>query len=243
MTFLPTWIVLFLAMISGSSHAEQIKVVTESTSYSYLQDGKVAGPASEVVESTLQRAGLTDFQIGLYPWARAYDRALQEPNVLIYLIARTPVRESLFKWVGELTRIDYHFYKLRGRNDIVVRNLEDAKKYSVGVVRDDVRHQYLQANKFTKLVVSAQNADSFRRLLNEQIQLLPISARDAAVLCKETRIDCSILEKAFTPADLATSLYMAYSAKTADEIVSRSRVAFERLKAEGFVAQTMSEKR
>lgn len=243
MTRLLAGIFLLPALVCASAYAQNIKVVTEDTAYSYLQNGKVSGPASAVVEATLQRAGLNDYRIGLYPWARAYDMALQEPNVLIYLIARTPARESLFKWVGELTRIEYHFYKLRERKDIQVRALQDAKNYSVGVLRDDVRHHYLLEQGFTKLVVSARNRDNFKLLLNRQVQLVPMPERDVIVLCEEARIDCASLEKVHTLEALVTGLYMAYSRSTSDEVVARSRAAFDTLKAGGVVGRLMSDKR
>ena len=237
-----TCFVLLLALLCASSHAESIKAVTEDTSYSYLQDGKVAGPASQVVRAMLQRAGLSDYSLALYPWARAYDMALHQPDVLIYLIARTPEREPLFKWLGEVTRIEYHFYKLRGQPDIQVRTLADAKHYSIGVLREDVRHQYLQAEGFTKLVVAAHNRDNFRHLLNRQVQLVPMPERDAMLLCKEARIDCARLEQVYTLDALTTGLYMAYSHSTADAIVARSRAAFDSLKAEGLLTRLMDAK-
>ena len=80
---LVAWIAVSLGLLGALAHAGPVRVVTEETAYSYLQDGKVSGPATKVVEATLQRAGLDGYQIGLYPWARAYDMALQEPDVLI----------------------------------------------------------------------------------------------------------------------------------------------------------------
>ena len=39
----------------------------------HLHEGdKVVGTATEVVELTLQRAGLKDYSVHLYPWARAW---------------------------------------------------------------------------------------------------------------------------------------------------------------------------
>ncbi|MDX1369226.1 ABC transporter substrate-binding protein [Pseudomonas sp.] len=237
-----TCFVLLLALLCGNGHAESIKAVTEDTSYSYLQDGRVGGPASRVVEAMLQRAGLDDYSLALYPWARAYDMALQQPNVLIYLIARTPEREPLFKWLGEVMRIEYHVYKLRGQPDIQVRTLADAKHYSIGVLRDDVRHQYLQAEGFTKLVVSAHNRDNFRRLLNRQIQLVPMPERDAMLLSAEAGVDYANLERVYTLDALTSGLYMAYSSATADAIVARSRAAFDSLKSEGLLTRLMNAK-
>jgi polar amino acid transport system substrate-binding protein len=104
-----------LALMCLTSHADALKVVTEDSSYSFLADGKVVGPASEIVEKTLFQAGVTDYSMALYPWARAYDIARLEANVLIYPIIRSAERETLFKWVGELDEVTPLFYKLRER--------------------------------------------------------------------------------------------------------------------------------
>jgi len=234
------WTAFFLALLgTPMTDAGPLRVVTEDTAYSYLENGKVAGTASRVVEATLQRAGLNDYQVSLYPWARAYDMALREPGVLIYLIARTSEREALFRWVGEIMRIDYHFYKLRERDDIRVPDLEAAKAYRIGVMRDDVRHQYLQANGFSKIVVSAHNSDNFKRLVNGQVDLVPMPEHDMLALCAEAGVDPATVEKVFSP-HTSTQLYMAYSRQTDDDTVLRTQAAFEHLQAEGEVARIMA---
>ncbi|MEO8060511.1 MAG: transporter substrate-binding domain-containing protein [Burkholderiales bacterium] len=229
-----------LALAAASAQAQAIQGVTEFSSYTYLQDGRVAGPATEIVESSLRGAGLADYRLGVYPWARAYDMAQKEPNVLIFLIARTPAREALFKWVGEFMTIEYHFYKLKARKDIVVKSLDDARQYTIGVTRDDIRHQYLQAKGFTRLVVSGENLEKFRKLVNGQVQLTPFPATDVAALCKEAKFDCDQLERAHPLEGLSMSLYMAYSAATTDATVARTRAAFDRLRADGTVKRLMT---
>ncbi len=232
------WIACSLGLLGLAVDAAPLRVVTEETAYSYLQDGRVAGSASEVVEATLVRAGLNDVQIALYPWARAYDIALSEPNVLIYLIARTPEREALFRWVGEVMRIEYHFYKLSERADIRVPDLDAARAYRIGVLRDDVRHQYLQARGFQKIVVTAHHSYNFKRLLNGQVDLVPMPERDMPALCAEAGVVPTTVERVFTP-DTATRLYMALSRQTDAQTTRRLRDAFEQLKAEGTVARLM----
>lgn len=235
---------LALSLASAAASAQTIKAVTEASAFTYQKgDGKVGGPATQIVEATLQNAGLKDYSVSLYPWARAYDMALQEPNVLIYLIARTPARETQFKWAGEFIRIEYHLYKLRDQAQVVVRNLQDAKNYSIGVMRDDVRHQYLQSQGFTKLVISAQNIDNFKKLINRQVQLVPMPEVDVKLMCEEARFDCAGLEKVYTLDALAVGINMAYSNSTSDEVVARTRAAFNKLKADGSVARLMNEKR
>ena len=230
---------LSCALACMAAAAQEVRAVTEETPYTFLRDGKVAGPATELVERSLQRAGLAEHSVQLYPWARAYDLALHEPNVLIFLIARTPQREAQFKWVGEFMRIEYHLYKLRGRDDVVVHALADARRYSVGAMRDDVRHEYLKARGFTKLVLSAHNIDNFRKLIAGQVQLVPLPERDAQALCTQTGFDCRQLERVLTLDELSTGIYMAFSAATPEPTVERLRQAFAALKAEGTVRRLM----
>ena len=225
--------VLFLE--KGRSHL-QPGALTNSYAENHFPAPAAPGPEHR---ATLQRAGLNDYQVSLYPWARAYDMALREPGVLIYLIARTSEREALFRWVGEIMRIDYHFYKLRERDDIRVPDLEAAKAYRIGVMRDDVRHQYLQANGFSKIVVSAHNSDNFKRLVNGQVDLVPMPEHDMLALCAEAGVDPATVEKVFSP-HTSTQLYMAYSRQTDDDTVLRTQAAFEHLQAEGEVARIMA---
>lgn len=228
---------LFLWTLA-SAQAQTIHVVTENTPYTYMKEGKVAGSATEVVELTLKRAGLIDYRINLYPWARSYDMALKTPNVLIYLIARTTARERQFHWAGEIMKIQYHLYRLK-QSPLPISDLESAKRFSVGVMRDDVRHQYLKAKGFERLVISAQSVDNFRKLLSGQVDLVPLTTDDASSLCKETRFDCAGLERVMTLDEASTGLYMAYSRATSDEVVARTRSAFDKLKAEGHVKRIM----
>src|SRR5688500_5302609 len=186
-------VVLCVAFPSGA-RAQAIRAVTETTPWTYVRDGKPAGSATEIVEMTLARAGLADHKVSVYPWARSYDLALHEPNVLIFMIARTPPRESLFKWAGEFMKIEYHLFRLKARSDVRVKALDDAHGYTIGVVRDDVRQQYLQRKGLVRLVVSAETLDSFRKLMNRQVDLLPLTRTEATSLCRQTGTDCGQLE-------------------------------------------------
>ncbi len=234
---------LLLALTSLHSHAEGIEVVTEDSLYAYLRDGKLVGPGTRVVEQTLDKAGLTDHHILLYPWARAYDKALHEPNVLIYPMDRTVLREPLFKWVGELERVTIKLYKLRERHDITLSNLEDAKLYTVGVVRNDSKQLLMQQQGFTRLVVSADRRDNFQKLLHRQVQLLPMPENAARIICDEEHVAFADLEEVYSFDERPARVFMAFSLSTPDEIVARAQRAFEQLEASGEVVRIMREER
>ena len=234
---------LLLTSISLQSHAETIEVVTEDSLYAYQRDNKVVGPGIRIAEETLKNAQLTDYSLSLYPWARAYEKALHEPNVLIFPLDRTPAREQLFKWVGEIHRVASRLYKMRDSEGITVNNLEDAKQYSIGVVRNDAKQIYLQQKGFTRLVVSADNHDNFQKLLNHQIQLLAMPENTARLMSKDTGADFTSLEAVYSLTEQPHKVNIAFSLSTPDEIVARAQQAFEQLKASGEVARMMNEAR
>ncbi|MDB5846683.1 MAG: hypothetical protein JWP29_435 [Rhodoferax sp.] len=227
------------ALTPFMARAQAVRVVTEASPYVFQQGSKVAGPATEVLEKTLADAGVKDYRINLYPWARAYDMALAEPNVLIYLIARTPEREAQFQWVGEFMQVRYHLYKLKARADIAAPSLEAARGYVIGVMRDDNRHQYLKKQGFARLVVSAQVTENFAQLLNRQVDMVPLSENGAATQCKEANFDCAGLEKVLPLEEMNTGLFMAFSKSTPPELVARTQAAFEQLRGNGTVRRIM----
>ncbi|WP_263263246.1 transporter substrate-binding domain-containing protein [Pseudomonas sp. RIT-PI-S] len=231
---------LLLALAAGQSQAVTLEAVTEDSSYSYLENGRVAGPATAVVTATLNRAGLSDYRLMLYPWARAYDIALAEPNVLIYPIIRTQEREASFKWIGEFEEIQTVLYKLRRRTDLHLHELADAKAYDTGVVRDDVRHQYLRDSGFTRLVMSATAMDNFRKLLAGQVDVIPLSPRDARRFCEQLHIPFEELDPVMTLEQITAHAYLAFSLTTPDEVVRRATEAFDQLKQDGELQKLMT---
>ncbi len=136
-------------------------------------------------------------------------------------------------------KIQYHLYRLRTRTDVQVNALADAKNYTIGVLRDDVRQQYLQSKGFKRLVVSAQVIDSFNKLIGRQVDLLPLVEDDTAILCAQTHFDCAGLERVWTLDEASTGLYMAYSNATGNEVVQKTQAAFAKLKADGSVRKIM----
>lgn len=221
--------------------AEPIEVVTEESSYTYVTNGKVMGPATEVVEETLKRAEVGDYRVTLYPWARALSIATQKPNVLIYPIVRTPEREHMFHWVGEISSVSVFLYKFRDRTDIKIPDLEAAKAYSIGVIRGDSRERYLHARGFDKLVISADNRENFRLFILRQVQLIPMPEKDAEALCRDQHISFDELEVAYTLRDIQKGIYMAYSLGTSEELISRTARAFDTLVESGLLKKTMGD--
>lgn len=230
---------LLSTLWAGICQAQTLKIVTETADGIYLENGKVSGPFTQVVELALQRANLRDYRLSIYPWARSYQIALHEPNVLIYLLVRTPAREAKFKWVAELTRSQVSFYKLKKRRDIVFTNIEQAKRYTVGTIREDFRHQYLLQQGFSRLALSAEMAENFRQLLVGKVDLLLLNDDDVEHLCITAEFDCAELERQLAVKDLQLGSYLAASKNTPDSVVQRIADAFKLIKADGSLQKIM----
>lgn len=232
--FLIITIVLIHAV---AAFGAEIKVVTESwPPYTFCEDGKVKGVVTEVVDETLKRSGL-DYSIEIYPWARAYDMAKSNENVLIYTIFRLPNREKLFKWIQiEGLYVDMFLFRPKHRTDIAITTIEEAKDYRVGVTRETSTHHFLLDKGFV-----------------EGANLFPVNSEEQNTLKsspKSMRIDLTTgdrlslvhgLKEANLLADywvaqvplFQKDFYMAFGADTSDEIVETVRKAFREMKEEG----------
>lgn len=222
-----------LALFSACSYAEKIHVVTEEyPPYNYMDASKkISGVSTEVVENVLKRAN-QDYQLSLYPWARSYKMAQEEPNVLIYSIGRTEKRESMFKWVDVIAPYDIYLFKLKKRSDIKISSLEDVKHFSVGAVRDDVRAQYL-AGLGIKTELVTDDVMNIEKITNGRIDLFPMDELGMAALVKKQGGDINNFEKVFKLDSLSSGLYMAFSLQTPDEVVNKCKKALQSMKADG----------
>jgi len=227
-----------------NTYAQSVTVVTEeSPPLNFTKDGKIQGPATALVEATLKTAKL-DYKLDVYPWARAMSMATEQPNVLIFSLGRTAEREPNFKWVGEITPFRYNLYKLKSRADIKLTKLDDAKKYTIGVVRDDVLAKHLLGKGFTAgatpgLQEVASNDLNLKKLESGRIDLLPISQAALDVRCEKNNVDCGLFEPAYE-LELVNHLYMAYSKSTPDDVVERTRAAYHALAKDGTVKKLLS---
>ncbi|UFH50988.1 substrate-binding periplasmic protein [Pseudomonas sp. KNUC1026] len=226
------WLVVALSWLCLSVQAAPLQVVTEQTSYSYYQNGELKGPATEAARGLLARAGLAA-TIDVYPWARAYDLAQAEPDVLIFPLIRTPERESHFEWIGEFAQIHSLLYRLQARDDIQLKSLDEARQYTLGVVRDDFREAWLRNQGFTRLVVSASAEDNARKLLNGQVDLIPLAEADAARYFAQKNGPAHPLVPVLRLDQITAHAWFAMSKGSDPKTLQALREAFELLRAEG----------
>ena len=227
------WLLLLPWPLYG---AEPLRVVTEELPpYSMTIDGKPDGMATELVQAVLKEMGET-CSIQVMPWARAYDTALNGHNVLIYSIARTPAREPLFTWVEPIAPGNWKLYSLNP--NLRLRSLDEARRYQIATVKDDVGEQFLLDNGF-ELGKNLQSSNryniNYEKLRMGRVDLWIVNETNAHYIVRQQGLEPA---QALYPAlDLknlgGNGLNIAFSHNTDAEIIARFRQGLEKVRASG----------
>ncbi|GAA0743834.1 transporter substrate-binding domain-containing protein [Ideonella azotifigens] len=224
--------------LSLAAAPAELRILTEELPpYNMTQDDKVTGLSTEIVRAVLEALGQPT-AIQVMPWARAYNTALNEPNVLIYSISRTAQREKLFKWVGVVAPTRWYLFALAAR-PVKLTRLEDARKYQIATVHEDAGEQYL-ASKGLLLGQNLQSSSkyelNYEKLKQGRVDLWISNELNALYLVRRTGDDpAKLLVRALHLPDVGSEegLNMAFSLGTPDAVVERFRKGLETIKKNG----------
>lgn len=231
---------LFMALIGGALPAgavDTVKILTEEfPPYNFTRNGKITGFSTEVVDAVLKEIKVQG-TIQSLPWARAYETAHESQDILIYSIGRSKERDKLFKWVGVIAPTNYYLYSWSGKN-IKIAHLEEAKKYQIGTVNEDVGEQFLVSKGFVKgqnLQSSVKYELNYEKLKAGRVDLWIMPELVAYFLARQAGDDpAKVLAPAFPVAEIGSDgYYMAFGAKTSDALVDRFRAGLEAIKKNG----------
>ncbi|WP_281561103.1 transporter substrate-binding domain-containing protein [Thalassomonas sp. RHCl1] len=232
--FYPLFLLWLYSAIAWTQ--ESLRVVTEHLPPYQIVSNKrlVAGSSYLLMQEVLKRAGYS-VQIEALPWARAYQTALTDKNVVIFSMTRSRERESLFYWIGELRALNYSFYSLRASTGIRVHAIEQALHYTVVAARNSVEADILQQQGFKQgknLILTTGHVEAWQVLLKGRADIIYANELIA------DSIHLSLGEQV-TPfvkqpfAGIRAALYVAAS-KTSDiEIISRLSLALQSVKQDG----------
>lgn len=229
---LTAWVTLTL--LTSPALADKVAVVTEEMApYNFVdeKDQTVAGLSTELVHEILKRANV-DYQIKVYPWARAYRMAQEAPNTAIYSMGRNEEREKLFKWVGVIVNREVFLYKLKGRPEIKASSLEDLKPYKLGGIRDGARTMYLRKEGLA-VEESTDDASNIKKLQSRRIDAFPIDEPNLVYLSQKNGVDFESMERLIKLEKMSGGLYLAFSLNTADDTVDKCRVALDAMVKDG----------
>jgi len=226
-------IVVLVFLSPGMLHSASLRILTENLPpLNYVKNGVLVGPSVEMVKEIQRRIGSRE-KIEVYPWARGYQIALNEENVVLFGVSHTPPRENKFKWVGPLATKRDIFVAKKGSN-LVINSLEDAKKVRrIGVLRDDTKEEYLEMHGFSNLEPVSDERKNAQKLMLGRIDLWVFKKPGLKTVCELAGVDIDAVEEVFNLRE--TRVDIAFSLKTPDVVVEQWRTAFTGMLADGTV--------
>ncbi|MBR7800868.1 substrate-binding periplasmic protein [Undibacterium fentianense] len=209
--------------------AQQLSIYCEEDRPLQFYDAnrQLTGLSIEIVREIQKRIGNTDL-IQVVPWSRGLDKINNNPNTILFSMARTPEREHSYQWIGPIMANVYGLYA-KSDTDLEIHNLEEAKKIPlIGVYRNDIRDQTLTRMGFTNLDRAGSNMSSFKKLMMGRISVYTdsrLGVESLAVASGYNAKDVKLVFELFK-----SELYIAVSLKTDRAIVERWNQALEAIK-------------
>lgn len=212
------------------SFPHEIIGVTEELPGIIEVDGeKMKGLAIQKIRKVLKKLKIKE-NIQIYPWARSYELAKRNKNYFIFPIAKNTEREKYFKFIGVILKVKTYIYQ-RNMTDFKIKKLEDAKKYSICLVRNDIRDQYLTEHGFTNIVRFPEQENLIHGIIDKKCDIA-ICAENVEYLWRRTLgQDIKIfVKKGLHIKEIDGDRYLAFNKDTDKKIIDSFTVAIKELK-------------
>jgi len=200
----------------------------------FAQDDNINGIATDIVREIFKRADITYSLTLRFPWERIYKLALEKPGYGVFVMARLPDREKLFKWVGPIGPDDW-IMLAKADSKITLETLNDARKYKIGAYKGDAIAETLAKQGLNPIVV-LRDQDNAKKLVNGQIDLWATGDPAGRYLARQEGVNGLKTVLRFNSADL----YLALNKDVPDETVAKLQAALDQLRKEGVVDEIMA---
>jgi polar amino acid transport system substrate-binding protein len=200
----------------------------------FAQDENIHGIAVDIVREIFKRADISYSLTLRFPWERIYKLALEKPGYGVFVTARLPEREKLFKWVGPIGPDDW-IMLAKADSKIALDSLEQARQYRIGAYKGDAIAETLSKQGLKPIVV-LRDQDNARKLVNGQIDLWATGDPAGRYLARQEGVGDLKTVLRFNSAEL----YLALNKDVPDEVVARLQKALDELRKEGEVDAIMA---
>ena len=235
-----------LLFISGAHAAESpdtdLVLLTENfppynmakNGKNFAQDENINGIAVDIVREMFKRADITYSLTLRFPWERIYKLALEKPGYGVFVMARLPDREKLFKWVGPLGPDDW-IMLAKADSKITLETLDDARKYKIGAYKGDAIAETLAKQGLNPIVV-LRDQDNAKKLVSGQIDLWATGDPAGRYLARQEGVTGLKTLLRFSSAEL----YLALNKDVPDEAVAKLQAALDQMRKDGVVEEIMA---
>ncbi|WP_407923602.1 substrate-binding periplasmic protein [Chromobacterium paludis] len=197
---------------------------------SFEENGQVKGMAVDLVGQIQQRLG-AEQPVRLLPWARAYNFLLTRPNVLLFVMGRTPEREKLMTMIGPVATAAINLYCRKGEGDALRRLGDKLRLQPLAAFRSSIFLTTAKRHGFLNIVESTDPVQS----------ALLLHASRVAMWSEGDSVVNNVLRKAGLPAEEIElllplekiDLYLAFSRGTSRATILEWEQALREMKRDG----------
>ena len=237
------FVFIFLLLSFSSAYSQPLRIVTEKLPpLQFTQnDGLVTGAMVEVIDLLLSKTDLKS-EIEILPWARSYQIASERKNTLIFSMMKGEGRENKFIWIGKIFAMDSYLVALKNDKNFEINTIEDAKKYSVGSIRQDFAQLYLRRNGFIEdknLYLSSNYTVLWQMLYSNRTDLVSTNSILWRYELEDSHLDPEQVRIVYKIPDIATDLYLAASLGTDESIISALKKELDVIKSNGQYQQIL----
>jgi len=209
------------------------------------KNNQVSGFAVELIKETMKRSHYS-YTLTPYSWVRSYNLTLQKANHCLFSVARLPIREALFKWIGKITEVNNAvFWGLKSAKNIEINDISDAKNYLTAVNRNDVTHLGLLERGFIEdeHLYVLENTKSLINLLVTRPEIDFIVADDITIgyRAELAGIDIKLIKRVLEIKDLPLNFYLACNINTDESIINNLKKSLKSIHADGFYQQLLEQ--
>ena len=228
-TFANYLLLLILGLTAVQPHLNAkelpaIKVVTEESfpiNYTDETSQEMTGFATDYLLKVLNQSGI-EYSINSYTWERTYKIASEEPNVLIYSMARTPEREEDFHWLFEIMTLNYSLYGSGSRSE-EFKQAKDFRNYQIALTAGSASLKYLRADGYKNIVVAKDYEQLDNLIKHGRIDLIASSELALKSFMKKYQYN----DNSFSPFKelnyVDIDLYYAMSKNSDEQLVNKLR--------------------
>lgn len=222
---------------SAGAFAQEIRFVGEDTiPLLYENEKKLkVGAMVELAQALSAYTGLKS-KIEILPWARAYETALTEPNVVLLSALKTPLREPELRWIGKVLEAEANLIGLTTRTDIKINNLDDAKDYIVASVRGYGSARYLLRQGFSEkynLILTSHQSQIWRLLFSKRVDLVVANLKFGQYEAEHLELDPAMMHSKFQILELKNELHFAAGRVMPEETAELLQQGLTALKQNG----------
>lgn len=217
-------------LVSSSAYGEDLHFLTEDyPPFSYMQGSELQGISVDQVRAIMNGIGV-GFTMEMQPWARAFSLAESTPGTCVFTTGLLPERKDKFKWVQPLV-LDVMILVRRSGQPHQPKTLDEAKRFTIGVHRDDSAETYAKQQGFPQLDSAPSLEVSLKKLLSNRVQLMIMTKTTYENLRQTGNPVEAVLDLEGTRAGIACNLQVP------DALIEKMQARLDGLIADGRQAE------